>query len=94
MEEQIKSGHLLPANKQRMLEFMASLSTAGWEFSENDSPNQKEFFKKFVAALPVQIEYAEVSGSAKAPGTDFEDAEVLAAAAENTAITKRLKAGS
>lgn len=91
VEEQIKSGHLLPANKQRMLEFMASLSTAGWEFSENDSPNQKEFFKKFVAALPVQIEYAEVSGSAKAPGTDFEDAEVLAAAAEKYRNNEALK---
>nr|DAK77874.1 MAG TPA: capsid scaffolding protein [Caudoviricetes sp.] len=91
VEEQIKTGHLLPANKQRMLEFMASLSTAGWEFSENDSPNQKEFFKKFVAALPVQIEYAEVSGGAKAPDTDFEDAEVLAAAAEKYRNDEALK---
>lgn len=65
-EQQIKAGKLLPKDKLGAIEFMASLAKgAVLEFGEGDSKTKQaplDWFKAFVAGLPPQVEFGEISG--------------------------------
>ena len=78
--EHVAAGRILPAEHQRMARFMASLEdedAVEIEFSDADGTTRKqsrtEIFKKFLAALPVRVSYAEIS--AREPGADDQSQE-------------------
>lgn len=79
-ESLIKEGRLLPAHKKDVVEFMASLEEKNAiDFSEGKA-SQLDYLKKFLKALPKQVEFGEVAGEKNA--TTTADPEAIAEAAK------------
>lgn len=71
-ESLVKEGRLLPAHKKDVVEFMASLEEKGAiDFSEGKA-SQLDYLKKFLKALPKQVEFGEVAGEKNATTADPE----------------------
>lgn len=70
----IKNGKLLPAHKEGMVAFMATLSADQVvEFGEGDKkqqPKSLDFLQGFLQSLPNQVEFAELGKGGDAPPAD------------------------
>ena len=81
IEQKIKSGQILPCQKEKILAFMDSFDEAEtFDFAE-DKPSKLAFFKEFVNELPSSVNFSEVASVDKNP-IDWEDANALVVAAK------------
>jgi hypothetical protein len=66
-EEQVTAGRLTPAQRDVAVAALDALAEAPVEFGEGDGKKPlAEAFKEFLAALPVQVEFAEAATKARA----------------------------
>lgn len=71
-EMMLKDGKITPAQKDAVVNLMASLKTTEIEFGENAIP-PLEAFKSFVKSLPNAVDFAEVSQAKPSDDIDFND---------------------
>lgn len=83
VDEQIAAGKLLPAQKDMLVGFMASLDDEdeAIEFAEGKKTvkrTPRDAFKTFVEGLPKQVEFGEVAGEDDEEPLDQTDAQAIA----------------
>lgn len=86
VEGLVKEGKVLPVEKEKLVNFMASIGDeATIDFSEGDgtkTENQAEFFRNFLSAIPARVDFSERTRDHKDDTTiDFSDPSQLATAA-------------
>ncbi|MGQ0621696.1 MAG: peptidase [Panacagrimonas sp.] len=95
-DELVEQGRVPPAQKNRVVELLHAVRGVATEleFAEGDvtvKAKPDAALKDFLKSLPVQIEYAEVSGKNKPAPADIGDAKALADSALEYADAERKK---
>ncbi|HBS7696447.1 TPA: peptidase [Klebsiella pneumoniae] len=81
----VKSGRLLPRQKNSVVEVLVNLSQEPVSFSEGDatvSKTPEELLREILSTKPAVVDFSEKSGTADEP-VDFADASALATAAQS-----------